>query len=82
VAATAPLLVVLMWLHLPPLPHDDRLDHLAHLDRAKRYALLFWIRPWQFQGQFEAAQQGRIVAARFSTSILTGGPPRDGSWRR
>jgi len=82
VAAAMPALIVLMWLHLPPLPNDDRLDHLAHLDPSKRYSLLFWIRPWQFQGQFEAAQQGRIVAPRFSTSILTGGPPRDGAWQR
>jgi hypothetical protein len=82
VAASAPLLVLLMWLHLPPLPDDDRLDHLAHRDPARRAALLFWIRPWQFQAQFEAAQHGRIVAARFATSILAGGPPRDDSWRR
>jgi hypothetical protein len=82
VAATMPVLIAAMWLHLPPLPNDDRLDHLAHRDPAKRYALLFWIRPWQFQAQFEAARQGRIVPPRFSTSILTGGPPRDGSWQR
>lgn len=70
VALLLPAMGLYLHLILPAVPPAREIGHLAAHDDGQRTKLLFWHRPFHFQGQIAAAEKGEAVALRFSTSVL------------